>query len=947
MRKQLAPILALFVLLLFSVPFLASPQISSLAPNQASPGQMPLGEQMAQMLKGKPLLPQGSDGGFWRTDHGFVSTLMLKNMLVIAPITATPVLYMSDGTEYDLPPVNLDAAGVAVLNINEAMQYAPSNIQPHISTYGSAGIRFKWLWAGAVAAAVRTGDDVRSLVYQSHLSADIVKVNDPAAVQSPQTLEGMWWKQDENTRCFITLTNTSKINIKATVQVFDSGATDIVNRAVVVPPHNTQFMDVTSLWGQLPYGTDQGGLRVSYTAARDALVVEGGLEDDVTGYSHVLRIAAAVAQPTGLPFSASPVRSVSPVSTPASSSTIGSPQTGMSTVTPPETINLDSPGIMVGAQDPNMQFPQGTRFMPYLILRNMTGSPMQVQIGANYPKGPTPTDTPLGTVTLPAEGVQQIDVKEMLAGIGLDSYNGLLNLRTSFYGSPSDIMEESGSVDQSKSYVFEVPPIMEAPSRGKILSFWNTSGDTDSMITLWNYSSKDQDFILNLYHQAGQYKLPIHLSANASVTIDVAFLIKSGKPDADGNTIPTNVVQGSAKLSGPRGDMDIIDVALHGAVFNVRTGTCTCACVYCNYVTCNYLTPGDLTEGVGEVTNECAYLIFMDGNCCNISLNMNWNTSSGDSSIATVDENGDVTGVGPGITTITGQSADEYDSPIGACLGGPGNFYCPMASVSFSANITVHPVITSIDKSTRLWFFGTGISPNGYDTSETLTAQTQGGFVNGTYVWTITNGTSKVTLPNNSSTDTVTNTTTIGLSSTSFSTSANDVTVQVQYTSPDGKVNTTKTVNLDVDAPYQLASNGSTTTSQVDSCYTDAPGSSGFSSDVPYKILSFFGVQISNIGVNETFGARSDIYSGNNWPSPTAGHTLSTLGLFSDQVCEVFPSAVPPTNPPGAGTALVFQQAQSWFIGSQTNGSGLKIQLDSIEFFQNHGDHTLIISPLR
>ncbi|HLW97809.1 MAG TPA: hypothetical protein VKR82_04125 [Candidatus Acidoferrales bacterium] len=331
----------------------------------------------------------------------------------------------------------------------------------------------------------------------------------------------------------------------------------------------------------------------------------------------------------------------------------------------------------------------------------------------NYPKGAAPTDTPLGTVTLPAEGVQQIDVKGMLAGIGLGSYNGLLNLRTSFYGSPSDIMEESGSVDQSKSYVFEVPPIMEGPSRGKILSFWNSSGDTDTMITLWNYSSRDQDFILNLYHQAGQYKLPIHLSVNASVTIDIASLIKSGKPDADGNTISTDIVQGSAKLSGPRGDMDIIDVALHAAVFNVRTGTCTTSCNYCNYVTSNYLTPGNLTEVAGEVTHESAYLIFADGCCCDITLDMNWDTSSGDPLIATVDENGNVTGVGAGSTAITGESADEFVKNALHCNGTPGHPICPMGYVSFSANITVTAQVPTLAFLLSVQASGPAICPSG------------------------------------------------------------------------------------------------------------------------------------------------------------------------------------------------------------------------------------------
>ena len=40
--------------------------------------------------------------GLWRTDSGFVSTIRIKNILVVAPLDVTPVLFMADGTPYPL-----------------------------------------------------------------------------------------------------------------------------------------------------------------------------------------------------------------------------------------------------------------------------------------------------------------------------------------------------------------------------------------------------------------------------------------------------------------------------------------------------------------------------------------------------------------------------------------------------------------------------------------------------------------------------------------------------------------------------------------------------------------------------------------------------------------------------------------------------------------------------
>jgi len=70
--------------------------------------------------------------GFWRTDGGFVSTIRIKNVLVVAPMDVTPVLFMADGTPYMLSSVHVAVSGVAAVNINDALAAAPSSITSHI-----------------------------------------------------------------------------------------------------------------------------------------------------------------------------------------------------------------------------------------------------------------------------------------------------------------------------------------------------------------------------------------------------------------------------------------------------------------------------------------------------------------------------------------------------------------------------------------------------------------------------------------------------------------------------------------------------------------------------------------------------------------------------------------------------------------------------------------------
>src|SRR5438046_8719513 len=70
----------------------------------------------------RPMHTYTLSGGFWRTDAGFISTLRIKNSLVVAPLAVTPVLYMTDGTTYELPAVSLDKSAAATINLNDALQ---------------------------------------------------------------------------------------------------------------------------------------------------------------------------------------------------------------------------------------------------------------------------------------------------------------------------------------------------------------------------------------------------------------------------------------------------------------------------------------------------------------------------------------------------------------------------------------------------------------------------------------------------------------------------------------------------------------------------------------------------------------------------------------------------------------------------------------------------------
>lgn len=221
------------------------------------------------------------------------------------------------------------------------------------------------------------------------------------------------------------------------------------------------------------------------------------------------------------------------------------------------------------------------------------------------------------------------------------------------------------------------------------------------------------------------------------------------------------------------------------------------------------------------------------------------------------------------------------------------------------------------------------------------------------YTWTITNGNSRLVFENNSSTITKTNTNTVGIASTGYSIQANDVDVQLQFTPAGTSSSVTASRSLSIDSPYKLVSMGTTSNRGVagSSCLNPPNGTDGFQSLVPYRIVSFFGVQISNIAINETFPSEADDYIGNNWGTfaGLAGSYTTPDGTFADNLCVIHPTGTPPSLPPQSplSTVKVDHASQFWFVGTTTQGGGVGVQSNTVQRYQDHALHHSITSPIR
>lgn len=258
---------------------------------------------------------------------------------------------------------------------------------------------------------------------------------------------------------------------------------------------------------------------------------------------------------------------------------------------------------------------------------------------------------------------------------------------------------EAGSVDQSGNYVFDSESTILRSTGSRSICRWSTIGDTNTMVSLWNYSSKDQDFILTVfYRNAGRWELPLHLAASESRELDIASLIRTGVTDRFGRVIPPSITEGSAMLSSVSGYYAPIEVATSVSTFNVRNGTCTNVCGYCNGVTSGRVDPPSLSLVPGETSQVKGILSYNTGEQRDVTSVATW--SSNNTSIATVSSMG-LVAAASGNETYGNASIKfmVYNYPYGAgyiCMGNQLN--CPYANFGGTTSVTVDvPSSLSVD----------------------------------------------------------------------------------------------------------------------------------------------------------------------------------------------------------------------------------------------------------
>ena len=285
--------------------------------------------QPKPLSKLSPNTPQGLEGGFWRTDGNFDPILRMKNVLLKQSLDVNPTLFFADGTEYKLPAVHLDPAGVASVDLKVALMSIPQSLRSHISDFGMAGVAYHWSWP-AILATIQNTDEIASLSGITSTLADVNVVHGSPEEKTKQLIRGTWWRATKNSDFILALSNPSMSSKQVRIQVSDHLGNPLTEKQASLGKHATVMIRLSDFPAVADSGEQTGDISISYTGAAHGIVASGSVEDPATGYSATPHLVEQRTNPTETLHA----------------------------------VTLHAPGLMLGKPDPGMLFPRQYRLHP-------------------------------------------------------------------------------------------------------------------------------------------------------------------------------------------------------------------------------------------------------------------------------------------------------------------------------------------------------------------------------------------------------------------------------------------------------------------------------------------------------------------------------------------------------------------------------------------------------
>jgi Bacterial Ig-like domain (group 2) len=537
---------------------------------------------------------------YYTARHHLTPRLLLNNKGP-QPVEVKPTLFSLSGARLDAPSVVVDPESFRFVDLRDLGAVPGSAFEEGSLELFHRGPNL------VVGAQLYLVDEEHSLSFDEKLAE---------FGTFPSTrLESVWWVPSPECEAHLALSNTSGAALSVRALIKD-GSSHPESKELILSPHETRLIDLHE--GTRDRGAVEwkrvGSASISHSGSKGALLARTLISNARTGYSW----SAQFIDPGGAKSSG-------------------------------------YQGVGLRLADVG-----GEHLTPVVVAHNAGDAPSTLTGTLPY----TLTDGSTGIIDLPRERlrpgeVAEIDVARAISTRLHRSDFATAGLEFEYTGAPGTVVMSAESVSTSGNQVFRVPMWDVPAQRNGTGGYpWYVDGSSSTLVYIKNVTAEKQTYTLYLTFDGGVYATGRKtVEPHQTVALDLRALRDNQTPDERGRKIPLNAARGKLEWSvrGPN------SIALLGRSeqADVQKGiSSSYACFMCcpNSFGYSFLEPDYASAFVGLVVNFSASE--QDHDCYGSPgppYYMDGTWSSDNSSVATVDDDGNATGLDYGATNISCQ----------------------------------------------------------------------------------------------------------------------------------------------------------------------------------------------------------------------------------------------------------------------------------------------------
>ncbi|SRR5579871_785697 len=564
--------------------------------------------------------PQELFAPYWTLEPGWNTELEMRNNIPWHELRMTPVLRTSDGTEVALTPVELKPEEIASINLREAVSSLRPELAGKMGAFGSVTIRFEGTGAanGFAAAVVRR--EGRPIDF--HFDAE---------GGGSKQFEGMWWLPVESATSYLILSNPSRAPVTGKLFFSDASGAAIKQLTVPVGPGQSIRMNVREELGNPASGTF-GGLSLS-TEKGGSLSATEIVFDEVSGLATMLKL-----------FNRQQIAEFDKV----------------------EGRVLRAPMMALGRPDSSLGFPSGTVLEPRIFLRNAGPAAAEVSPIVNWHNDNQSGSMPLPRIRLRPEQMTLLSLADFQKSGQIPEDAMWATVTLGFTGRSGDLVAVATSYDKTNRYGLQTP-FSEGLNHLLQGTMWHVDGTHNTLITAGNGGGEPTKAQVTLFYNGGRdrYRMEKLLSPGEQLWLNVGDAIHNQIPDADGKTIPPDVMLGSYELR----DLGhpILGLLYEGKLIVDKTyGHASYGCTHC----CGY-SRAQLAQtpfsGPPNLDNQDEYQAY---NVCDSrwdSFDVAFSPYSSNTGVATLPVSLMLHTVGVGGASTSAKNTIEYQANVDTC----------------------------------------------------------------------------------------------------------------------------------------------------------------------------------------------------------------------------------------------------------------------------------------